>query len=421
MTGVVLSCFSSCRNEQELQQETQEVKRSLCIEEAKALLAEEGYDVSTLEETEEYYVVEGDIVIYKEDLLQPDTKQMKGPRTIDLSVVKANSFYVYTDNSIPTSGNGNWRPAIEEACRHWRDIGGCLIRLIPTSSPRIANITISFDNGLKGTTTMAQAPQPRNTSGPGPWLHINPDYNNIGHSEKVYVIVHELGHTLGFKHTDGTDGTHIEGTPLRDPASIMNSSYGGGGWPGFSQGDIIAAQKLYPDWVWNVGSHRVGEFGHGHVHNLQLSYESLLPLNRLSIYSTPAANFTLHSFGNGTGNVSVVFPAPGDYTISVKAEINGKDPHIKTFAPLRVYYGKLSVIGSTSVQTGSYVKYTALHDPEYPLVWSFDTSLDHYYANNKDELYVKFNTPGQYTISCHTNTYPIEGYNPTGSITVTAR
>ncbi len=69
-------------------------------------------------------------------------------------------------------------------------------------------------------------------------------------------MVHELGHCIGFRHTNwaqiletaGTIGAvHIPGTPVgTDSKSVMNGNAGNTSWDGFSSYDIIAAQTIYP-------------------------------------------------------------------------------------------------------------------------------------------------------------------------------
>ncbi|CAM3550554.1 protease [Corallococcus sp. ZKHCc1 1396] len=89
---------------------------------------------------------------------------------------------------------------------------------------------------------------------------------NIGTGLQTYsvdvnehVITHQLGHTLGLRHTDffntagcgGGEGSSgvgailIPGTPSVDPLSIMNSCFTSSATGEFSQYDIVALNVLY--------------------------------------------------------------------------------------------------------------------------------------------------------------------------------
>lgn len=74
---------------------------------------------------------------------------------------------------------------------------------------------------------------------------INMEHPALGPiAGKVSTITHEIAHTVGLEHTDGTLGKVIAGTPDGDANSIMNSSSGGAGI--LDRYDIVAFETLYP-------------------------------------------------------------------------------------------------------------------------------------------------------------------------------
>ena len=80
-------------------------------------------------------------------------------------------------------------------------------------------------------------------------IWINTD-ESISSSDRVRLIIHELGHTIGFKHTNesvGSDGSRIPGTPISDYWSVMNQGFTN--TPPMSpitSHDAIAFSEIYP-------------------------------------------------------------------------------------------------------------------------------------------------------------------------------
>jgi hypothetical protein len=112
-----------------------------------------------------------------------------------------------------------------------------------TSTVPTYNILVNayLDNS---TSTVAFAYMPDWSGNAGFSMSINTAYNYLSASQKIFAMVHELGHNIGFTHTDASFGTLVSGTPVSDAQSVMNSMVGN--WFGFSANDQIATHTVYP-------------------------------------------------------------------------------------------------------------------------------------------------------------------------------
>jgi predicted Zn-dependent protease len=98
--------------------------------------------------------------------------------------------------------------------------------------------------GNQAASWIARAYLPTSNGRPGVSVEINAYYNTLAANQKLFAITHELGHTIGFHHTNQTSGIYISGTPQTDANSVMNSFVLP--WNGFTAGDVRATQILYP-------------------------------------------------------------------------------------------------------------------------------------------------------------------------------
>jgi hypothetical protein len=238
-----------------------------------------GFATDGIKESGDYYVVEGDILISKkslskvknaEKITNADGKIAQGHTN---QLIQGNlTNVVITQEDFDT----RWFYAIREAVAAWNAIGNCRINLIhsynqfypPYTSNVTPNITVKKVN--LGTGGFGHSEFPTDSGQPGAILQVNPYTNNVNgtprsHEQDVYMLIHEIGHCLGLRHTDfavegyyddngrfvgrnGVPGTPTNGNASDDPNSVMNSGRLGtlNAWSSFSSYDVIAAQYLYP-------------------------------------------------------------------------------------------------------------------------------------------------------------------------------
>lgn len=136
-----------------------------------------------------------------------------------------------------------WRIAIDKAIINWNNANsGIHITTINTATTLSVKIRMG---DIVSTSAIANAYFPY-AGNPGPWITINTanKASKLSDAERISAMTHELGHTFGLAHTDGTSGSLIPCTPVTEMASIMFSMVSD--WSGFTAYDNIAISTLYP-------------------------------------------------------------------------------------------------------------------------------------------------------------------------------
>ena len=229
--------------------------KPLSQEEGFRVLESMGFSRDKILAAGSHFVVEGDMVFSAEDLARqeaysPGEEGAPLPKTAQrvfaaIRTPKPNLVRLAIHSSMT-----DWAKYVHQGVNTWNAPNTRLhIEVVPiTGSP---NITIYSDasadcpdrhrNLPDGVGGQADVPGDGN---PGPALCINKNSPFITTDVKrVMTITHELGHTLGFFHTDGTEGTLIPNTGA-DAFSLMNS---GGNLDGaLTFGDVKALEILYP-------------------------------------------------------------------------------------------------------------------------------------------------------------------------------
>lgn len=280
--SIFLMLMSACYNELEtVDFEEQEEQQSVSIEGGMCIIQSLGFDTLDVVELKSGYLIQGDIYLEKSKLVtysQPQTRQAYHTTGL-IGHPKQRAITVGVDSSIPASGVDDWRDEIQAAINLWNPLSNLKMTYTTAANP---DILIRSD---------ASAPLPNNTIAAGSWpmngkpgssiwINLDYDYNKtIPRLQKIYNMVHELGHCFGLRHTNWKSlgesvANGITGTFDSDPYSVMNGGTAEYQWSGFSEGDKKAIEYLYPstftaDFVgypqevkhWGVDVHRLSVRG----------------------------------------------------------------------------------------------------------------------------------------------------------------
>ncbi|WP_010182254.1 zinc metalloprotease [Aquimarina agarilytica] len=207
-----------------------------------------GYKADQIEDLGEFYLVDGDMVFDKSKSYSDPTLSR-----IDRNIVTQELVNIWIHPDMDNS----WIDASNEAVKRWNaqleDI-----TLITVTDRDSADMEILYDSLETddrytflplSTRTFGRVegfPTSDGKSGSKAWL--NPDFNacfgGVTQSLRIANVQHEIGHNLGFHHTNRGFGFHIEGTPTSDPRSVMN---GGSACRlnDFSEGDVLGIKIIY--------------------------------------------------------------------------------------------------------------------------------------------------------------------------------
>lgn len=217
-------------------------------------IIQKGFSVGDIRQFEDFYILQDDIIFYKTDIqYELSNRHIHYNSVVDIERVRTMSIKV--DVSVP-QGNG-WEQAVTSAVSEWNNIADCRVNfiIIPTTSTLNANIYVASDFGTLPSNIPVVAALPSNGN-PGDQIKINLDYPNLGAltaAQKMRIITHELGHIIGFGHTDfrltneniSSFTQILTTTNAEDPNSVLNSSLTTA--VGFSPQDLVASKYLYPE------------------------------------------------------------------------------------------------------------------------------------------------------------------------------
>jgi hypothetical protein len=223
-----------------------------------------GFNNQNVQKVEGGYLVEGDIILSEGELDKADAVQalrvgnQEQYRTSKLVSVTSSTrtITVAVSTSLPYA----YVSAVDEAIRRY-NAENLSLRFQRVSS----GYNILITKAPSGSSYLASAGFP---SGGNPYnrVQVNSDYlgSNPGTNYLATILAHEIGHCIGFRHTDYMDRSyscggsyynegsssvgaiHIPGTPTGpDPNSWMLACIGSGVNRNFNSNDRTALNYLY--------------------------------------------------------------------------------------------------------------------------------------------------------------------------------
>lgn len=257
----ILACsfiFICCNKEHEQEKPKDQISQDII-----AQIKAQGFSTSEIRRVQNGYVVEGDIFL-------PDNSFSKKPASPSILIAKAEQYRTW--NQIVTSAHREitisvtnlpaaYAAAADEAIGRYNNLGLRLSFRRVASGGQIDIIGANLGSGVLG----QSAGFPDALGNPPSPIKLNPAV--IGSTpDQGYlatIIAHEIGHTIGYRHTDyfnrsyscgiggdegdaGVGAVNIPGTPTAaDPNSWMLACVGTGVNRPFNANDQIALRYLY--------------------------------------------------------------------------------------------------------------------------------------------------------------------------------
>jgi hypothetical protein len=257
----ILACsfiFTSCQKDRVQEKPKEDLSRDVI-----AQIKAQGFNTNGIVRVKDGYVVEGDIFL-------PDNSFNQEVNAKKLLIAKTEQYQ--TRNLIAISGHReitvsvtNLPPAYvaaaDEAIARYNALGLRLTFRRVASGGEIDVINANLGAGVLG----QSAGFPNAQGNPPSPIKLNAGYigNSPNQAYMATIIAHEIGHTIGFRHTDyfnrsyscrvggnegdaGVGAINIPGTPTAaDPNSWMLACVGAGVSRPFNANDEVALKYLY--------------------------------------------------------------------------------------------------------------------------------------------------------------------------------
>lgn len=247
--AMLLALAAGCAKEQDTQKEnTHEQSQD---DPVLTEILKEGYSRKEIVAFEDRYVVQGDIIFYKEGHDPsghgPHTEQARSPYLVAPAYRHINVYL-----NAGSFSSVNLSSILDNVIASYNAVGSG-IQMTRVYAAASADITVVRNNSL-GTGVCGQAGFPYSNGRAFNTVYISETtlltYGITSTAQLTMLVAHELGHCVGLRHTNWqpqgeSSAIPIPSTPNTDGSSVMNGSTCGYNWGGFSYYDQIALKSLY--------------------------------------------------------------------------------------------------------------------------------------------------------------------------------